>query len=62
MAPRCRILPGRCSGCNGHSTLGKSAIGEGSRILSGYMYQGIRLYVIAEADRSSTTLLLADEY
>ncbi len=38
------------------------AIGEGSRIFSGYTYQGTRLYVITEADRSVTTLLLADEY
>jgi hypothetical protein len=42
--------------------LNQRAIYEGSRILSGYMYQGTRLYVITEADRSATTLLLASEY
>jgi hypothetical protein len=38
------------------------AIGEGSRILSGYMYANTRLYVITEASREVTTLLLASEY
>ena len=42
--------------------LNLAAITDGTRILSGYMYQGTRLYVITEADRSVTTLLLADEY
>lgn len=42
--------------------LNLAAITDGSRVLSGYMYAGTRLYVITEADRSVTTLLLAEEY
>ncbi len=42
--------------------LNLAAIGEGTRILSGYMYHSTRLYVITEWDRSVTTLLLANEY
>ncbi len=41
--------------------LNLASITNGTRILSGYMYHGTRLYVITEADRSVTTLLLADE-
>jgi hypothetical protein len=43
------------------------AIAEGSRILSVYHCENregakTKVYVITEADRSATTLLLADEY
>ncbi len=43
------------------------AIAEGSRILSVYLCENregveAKVYVITEADRSATTLLLADEY
>jgi hypothetical protein len=38
------------------------AITYGSRILSAYDVGGERLWVITEADRSSTTLLLPSEY
>lgn len=39
------------------------AVGRGLRILSAYdTAKGQRLWVITEADRSSTTLLLPDEY
>lgn len=38
------------------------AIEEGSRILSAYQVGGRRFFVITEADRSSTTILLAEEY
>lgn len=38
------------------------AIAQGGRILSVYRYEGSKLYVITEADRSATTLLLAEEY
>jgi hypothetical protein len=40
-----------------------SALREGGRILSAYTtVRGDRLWVITEADRSSTCLLLPDEY
>ena len=35
---------------------------NGNRILSSYTVLGDRLWIITEADRSSTTLLLPDEY
>ena len=39
------------------------SIAQGFRILSAYTTRrGDRIYVITEADRSATTLLLADEY
>ena len=39
------------------------AVGHGLRILSAYdTSKGERLWIITEADRSSTTLLLPDEY
>ena len=40
-----------------------AAVLEGSRILSAYRTaRGTRLWIITEADRSATTLLLPDEY
>lgn len=39
-----------------------SAIEYGSRILSAYLLNGERLWIITEADRSVTTLLLPEEY
>lgn len=39
------------------------AIRFGARILSSYrVAEGVKIWVITEADRSSTTLLLASEY
>lgn len=38
------------------------ALREGSRIFSVYEYPEGKLYIITEADRSQTTLLLPDEY
>ena len=38
------------------------AITKGLRILSAYTLAGERVYCITEADRSFTTLMLADEY
>lgn len=39
------------------------SIAHGFRILSAYtMTSGVRLYVITEADRSATTVLLHEEY
>lgn len=40
----------------------KDAIERGYRILSSYKVGGERLWIITEADRASTTLLLPDEY
>ena len=38
------------------------AIREGERVLSLYTVGGVRLYVITEADRSSSTICRVDEY
>ena len=38
------------------------SIREGFRIMSAYTINGIRLWVISEADRSSTTILYPSEY
>jgi hypothetical protein len=40
----------------------KDAIEDGNRVLSSYTVGGERLWIITEADRSSTTLLLPEEY
>jgi UDP-N-acetylmuramyl pentapeptide synthase len=40
----------------------EQAIAYGDRVLSAYTVAGTKLYVITEADRSATTLLLASEY
>jgi hypothetical protein len=41
----------------------EEAIQDGSRIFSAYnLSDGTRIYVITEADRSATTILLPDEY
>ncbi|GAA0833300.1 hypothetical protein GCM10009080_13830 [Cupriavidus pauculus] len=38
------------------------AVEHGWRILSAYDIAGVRIWIITEADRSVTTLLLPDEY
>jgi hypothetical protein len=49
--------------CQGDWKLNDQALTDGSRLFSVYhTAQGIKLYCITEADRSATTLLLADEY
>jgi len=40
----------------------RDALGCGDRILSAYAVGSFRLWVITEADRSTTTLLLPEEY
>ena len=40
----------------------REAITEGSRIFSAYTIQSTKFWVITEADRSSTTILLPSEY
>lgn len=38
------------------------ALAIGDRILSAYESRGVRYWIITEADRSTTTILLPDEY
>ena len=38
------------------------ALVHGGRVLSAYLAEGIRLWCITEADRSTTTLLLPEDY
>jgi hypothetical protein len=40
----------------------KEAIKHGDRVLSAYIADGSKVYVITEWDRSYTTVLFADEY
>lgn len=40
----------------------RDAITEGSRVFSAYTIQGTKFWVITEADRRSTTILLPSEY
>lgn len=40
----------------------RSAIAYGTRILSQYTHDGVKVFVITEGDRSRTTCLLASEY
>ena len=40
----------------------EDALRWGTRLLSCYLLEGERLWIITEADRSVTTLLLPDEY
>lgn len=63
-----RLLYRHCLGdfgdlCEEDKRLNMEALKEGTRVLSAYtLAGGERLYVITEADRRSTTLLLVDEY
>ena len=40
----------------------EDALSTGSRLFSAYIIQGTKFWVITEADRSSTTILLPSEY
>lgn len=40
----------------------EDALLSGARILSAFTVEGYRLWIITEADRSATTLLLPEEY
>lgn len=40
----------------------EDALVHGSRIFSAYRIEGKKIYVITEADRSMTTVMLAQEY
>ncbi len=48
--------------CDEDKQANEDAIKHGDRILSAYLVDGVKFYVITEADRSSTTCLLAEEY
>jgi hypothetical protein len=49
--------------CNGDKQLNDQALVDGSRILSAYRtLLNARVWVITEADRSATTILLPEEY
>jgi hypothetical protein len=45
------------------ASLNDTALRDGARIFSAYLLQsGVRIWIITEADRSATTVLLPDEY
>lgn len=47
----------------GDSALNDAALRTGERVLSAYeVSEGVRVWVITEADRSATTFLLPEEY
>jgi len=48
--------------CSEDAQANAEAIIQGSRILSSYLVGSQRIWVITEADRSTTTILLPDEY
>lgn len=49
--------------CDDDARANESALAGGERLLSAYtLVTGIKLWVITEADRSATTIMLPDEY
>jgi hypothetical protein len=45
------------------ASLNDTALQDGTRIFSAYLLQsGVSIWIITEADRSATTVLLPDEY
>lgn len=49
--------------CAGDKQLNDASVKDGTRILSAYeTTAGDRIWVMSEADRSATTILLPDEY
>lgn len=38
------------------------AVQRGTRIISGYVFEGEKIWIITEADRSSTCILLPEDY
>jgi hypothetical protein len=48
--------------CDEDRELNDAALKDGSRLLSAYTVGKDKLWIITEADRSSTTLLLPSEY
>ena len=48
--------------CSQDKDANRNAVKLGGRILSAYHVHGEKLYVITEADRSYTTILMATDY
>ncbi len=48
--------------CNDDKKLNEAALKNGGRIVSKYKYKEEELFVITEADRSLTTMMLTGEY
>ncbi|ABO55026.1 type I restriction endonuclease subunit M [Burkholderia vietnamiensis] len=48
--------------CDDDIYANQEALRNGGRVLSKYRFHGTPLYVITEADRTATTILLCDEY
>jgi hypothetical protein len=49
--------------CREDAQANDRALREGTRLLSAYMLvSNVKIWIITEADRSSTTILLPDEY
>jgi len=48
--------------CAQDKAANRDAVKCGGRILSAYQVHGTKLYVITEADRSYTTIMLASDY
>ena len=49
--------------CSADAAANDDAVRQGERILSAYMLgTGTKIWIITEADRSATTLLLPEEY
>lgn len=47
----------------GDATANDQAVNDGTRLLSAYQSrEGIKFWIITEADRSSTTILLPEDY
>jgi len=55
------LLDRGCLGSDDHEANAR-AIVEGSRILSAFVYSGVKFWLITESDRSATTILLPEEY
>ena len=48
--------------CDDDRASNEAALLDGSRLLSAYPVEDERIWVITEADRSATTVLLSEEY
>jgi len=67
MASLMRPLSQHCSGDWGTVDAedweaNNAALTDGTRLLSAYMVHGVKVWIITEADRSVTTLLLPRDY
>lgn len=60
VGPHLTLEPG-CLGVDDQAA-NVQALLDGCRVFSAYVYVAIKFYVITEADRSSTCLLLPSEY